>query len=252
MIMDAVSSSTPSNVSSIFQEIIAQRQKLQAGRIGQGLASGQLTQAEADRLNKSEAKIDKLDQDAMADGSISGSEFARIMHAQNKASHRIYSLKHNGQTQATGSNALLSGVTGSNAQLLGVSASNASISQASNAGSSIWSDMSKLFQDIAQLRQTLQADRIQNGVDSGQITTEEQQKLQAMETSSNDVYNQAMSDGTISPDEFMQIMQAQNATSRHIHHYRHNRQFGDSDAQAASGSTASAAPANYQPVSVTV
>ncbi|WP_243359961.1 hypothetical protein [Fundidesulfovibrio terrae] len=252
--MDAVSSSTDSSASSYFQEMVQRRQMQQAQRIAQGVQSGQLSESEANRLAKQQSRIDQMDQKAMADGSMDSQEFAKIMHAQNKSGHHIYGLKHNAATASdpTGTGGV--GAAASNA-LLSPSAS----SNASTLGSTVAADMNKLFQDIIQFRQDRQALRIQEGVDSGQLTTDEQQKLTTLEATSADQVNKAKADGNISPLEFANIVHAQNVASRYIHHYRHNNQFVDQSqaASALSGTTSQAAstattPQNYKPLSVSV
>ena len=273
--MDAVSSSTAASASSYFQEMIQRREQAQADRIAQGVSSGQLTQSEADRLGKTESRIDQLDQQAMADGTMTPSEFAKIMHAQDRTSKRIFSLQHTDSTapgsgtqgaSALASNAQTSATTASNAQLSAVTASNAQTS-----ATTAWGEMNKLFQNIAQGllqdRQTRLDQGIQAGTNSGQLTSDEQQKLQNLETQSNSVINQAMTDSTFSSGDFMQAMQAQNMLSRQIFLYRNNQQFTDpaltaatatggasTSAAAASTSGASVAPAppDYKPMSVSV
>lgn len=230
--MDAVTSAAGSfDPSSFYADIINFRKNLQNQRISQGTASGQLTQAEQAKLGKDQSRVDSLEQQAESDGSISSAEFARIMHAQNKASRHIHHMRHNGAT-AEGGDADALGVTASNAQL-SFSASNASAT-----GSAVWADMNKLMQDIAQLRQDRQAERIQEGTQSGQLTQEEARKLSAMETDNATLISNAMADGGITPQEFQGIMQAQNAASRQIRHYRHNHQSAQ-------------APAGYTPVNAT-
>jgi len=267
--MDAVSTSTSVSASSYFQDMIQRRELKQADRIAQGINSGQLTQAEADRLGQIEAKIEQLNQKAVADGTMSPTEFAQIMQAQDKASKRIFRLGHNKST-AQSSDTQSASALASNAQTSSTAASNATTT-----GTTVWGEMNKLFQDIAQGivqdRQTRLDERIKAGTESGQLTAEELQKLQKMETRASDTMSKAMADGNISPVEFMQVMHAQNVTSRHVTRYRHNQQFSTdassstaataaaalasatSSAAAASGTAASAAPLpTYKPISVSV
>jgi hypothetical protein len=260
--MDAISSSsTDSSASSYFQEMVQRRQMQQAQRIAQGVQSGQLSETEADRLGKQQARIDKMDQQAMADGSMDSQEFAKIMHAQNKAGRHIYGLGHNAATASdpTGTGGV--DASASNAALSPTASSNAS-----GLSNTVAADLSKLFTDIMQMRQDYQALRIQNGTDSGQLSADEQQKLATLEAASADKINKAKADGSVSPLEFANIMHSQNVASRRIHSYRHNSLFAGQDqaAQAlagvtgaatqAAGTTTQAAtpPPNYKPFSTSV
>lgn len=68
----------------------------QQQRIENGLKSGQLTTHEASRLEKGEAKIDRMQAHADHTGDTAA-EQARIAKAQNKESAKIEQLKHNGK-----------------------------------------------------------------------------------------------------------------------------------------------------------
>ena len=67
-------------------------------RIEQGLQSGQLTTREASRLERGEARIDRMEANAMKDGNLSDAERARITHTQDAESRAIYREKHDAQT----------------------------------------------------------------------------------------------------------------------------------------------------------
>lgn len=77
--------------------VIDQRQANQEKRIDQGIASGQLNEREANRLNKQQEHINKIEDKAKADGVVTKGERARIDHAQNHASRHIAREKHDGQ-----------------------------------------------------------------------------------------------------------------------------------------------------------
>src|SRR6266850_765958 len=66
-----------------------QRDVNQQQRIEQGLKSGSLTTREASQLERGEAKIDKMQSNAEKDGKLSPAEKARIQRAQNQESRRI-------------------------------------------------------------------------------------------------------------------------------------------------------------------
>lgn len=77
--------------------VIDQRQANQEKRIDQGIASGQLNEREANRLNKQEEHINKMEDKAKADGVVTKGERARIDHAQDRASRHIAREKHDRQ-----------------------------------------------------------------------------------------------------------------------------------------------------------
>jgi hypothetical protein len=79
---------------------IDQRQANQQKRIDQGVASGQLTPAEAARLEKREDKIAKDEAAAKADGKVTGAERRKLEREENQASRAIHRQKHDGQKVA--------------------------------------------------------------------------------------------------------------------------------------------------------
>ena len=76
---------------------IDQRQENQQQRIGQGVKSGQLNQKEAARLEKGQARVQKMEDKATADGKVTAKERRRIEAAQDKQSRRIAHEKHDKQ-----------------------------------------------------------------------------------------------------------------------------------------------------------
>jgi hypothetical protein len=275
--MDAISSSTSSGAASFLQSIIQQRQQKQQDSIAQGIQSGQISASQAAGLEKSEARISALDQQFTADGGTDVGQFAEIMRAQSHTGHRIYSLKHNdaaSQNQGiaglggalpgiTASNASLSGIIGSNASLSGILGSNAKIlglaaSNAQTVGGSLWSGLQNLTQDFAQnviqdRQQRLDA-RIQQAVSSGSVSTTQQQALQNMESTENSMVAQGTSGGSISGQEFFQIMSAQNIMNRQLSYFQNTQSLPGfaSQGTGSSQSGSSATPSTYQPVNVSV
>ena len=77
--------------------VIDQRQINQDQRIDQGIASGQLNEREANRLNKQQGRIGKMEDRAMSDGVMTKRERARIGAAQNRASRHVARQKHDRQ-----------------------------------------------------------------------------------------------------------------------------------------------------------
>ena len=78
---------------------IDQRQMNQEQRIDQGIASGQLTQRETNRLERGQDRVDNLENRAKSDGVVTARERARVQHAQNVESKRIYRQKHDRQVR---------------------------------------------------------------------------------------------------------------------------------------------------------
>ena len=76
---------------------VDQRQANQQQRIDQGVASGQLTQKEANRLEKGQDKVEKAEEKAKSDGVVTKKERARLHAQQNQQSRRIAKQKHDRQ-----------------------------------------------------------------------------------------------------------------------------------------------------------
>lgn len=76
---------------------IDQREANQSARIDQGITSGQLTQRETARLRAGQSHVQSLEDKAKADGTVTSQERARISHAQDVQSARVYRQKHDRQ-----------------------------------------------------------------------------------------------------------------------------------------------------------
>jgi hypothetical protein len=74
---------------------VTKRQLNQQARIGQGVKSGELTKGETRRLERQQAKIQMDKRAAKADGVVTPGERAKLNREQNRASKRVYKLKHN-------------------------------------------------------------------------------------------------------------------------------------------------------------
>lgn len=73
------------------------RQERQAERIDKGVESGQLNRREAARLEKGQARVQKMEDRATADGKVTKAEKRRVEHAQDVQSARIARQKHDAQ-----------------------------------------------------------------------------------------------------------------------------------------------------------
>jgi hypothetical protein len=76
---------------------VDQRQLNQERRIEQGVASGSLTDREANRLERGQQRVDNIETRAKADGVVTRQERARLHQAQDVQSRRIYAQKHDRQ-----------------------------------------------------------------------------------------------------------------------------------------------------------
>jgi hypothetical protein len=73
------------------------REANQQRRIAEGIQSGQLTPREAARLERGEARINRMEQRAKADGVVTPRERARLHGALNHESRAIARQKHDAQ-----------------------------------------------------------------------------------------------------------------------------------------------------------
>jgi hypothetical protein len=74
---------------------IEQRLENQRFRIRDGVTTGELTRKEAKRLRKQQRRIARLARSFMYDGYLDRYEFSELREKLNRASQRIYRLKHN-------------------------------------------------------------------------------------------------------------------------------------------------------------
>ena len=92
-------SGNPNSTSSQRMEADVQRNINQQNRIEKGVQSGALTNKETAHLERGQARIDRKEARAGADGHVSAREQARIQHAENRQSNKIYREKHNNHTR---------------------------------------------------------------------------------------------------------------------------------------------------------
>ncbi|MCS6292578.1 MAG: hypothetical protein H8J66_05835 [Nitrospira sp.] len=162
-----------------------QRDINQETRIEQGLKSGQLSTGEAAKLERGEAKIDRMESRALKDGNLSTNEAARIQRAQNQESNAINELKHND-------------VTGN---------PNSASSQ-------------RMQADVQ--RNINQQNRIEQGVQSGRLTKKEAARLERGQARVDRTEARAGADGHVTGREQARIQHRENVQSRHIYREKHN------------------------------
>ncbi len=76
---------------------IDKRQEVQQKRIDQGVQTGELNKRETARLERHQAGIEKMENKAKADGTVTKKERAKLHHAQNHENQRIHRQKHDRQ-----------------------------------------------------------------------------------------------------------------------------------------------------------
>jgi opacity protein-like surface antigen len=175
----------PAFAQSVATEV--QRNVNQQERIEQGLKSGSLTTKEAAKLEKGEARIDKMESNALKDGRLGPNEKARIQEAQNKESAEIAKLKANERT-----------------------------------GNPASASSQRMQADVQ--RNVNQQQRIEQGVKSGQLTNKETARLEAGQSKVNAKEAKAGADGKVGPKEQASIQKAENRQSKKIHHEKHDAQ----------------------------
>lgn len=87
----------PNSASSQRMQADVQRNINQQRRIEQGVASGELTNREAAKLEAGQARDSRLEARAGADGHVSAAEQRRVQRSENRQSRRIYKEKHDAQ-----------------------------------------------------------------------------------------------------------------------------------------------------------
>lgn len=162
-----------------------QRDVDQQQRIEQGLQSGQLNTHEAAKLESGEAKVDRMQTNAMKNGSVSPAEQARIQKAQNAESASIYKQKHDAQTGNPNSAS------------------------------------SKRMQADVQRNANQQA-RINQGVKSGSMTTAEAAGAEHGQARVDRREAVAGGNGHVGTGEQASIQHSENNQSARIYHKKHN------------------------------
>jgi len=90
----------PLSASSQRMQADVQRNVNQQQRIENGVQNGSLTNHEAGKLERGQAKVDHKEYVAGRDGHVGAHEEKRIQRAENHQSRRIFREKHDGQTRA--------------------------------------------------------------------------------------------------------------------------------------------------------
>jgi hypothetical protein len=92
----------PNSGSSQRMQADVQRNVNEQERIAQGMRSGQLTNREAARLENGQARTERMEARAGADGHVGRYEQRGIQRAENRQSRQIHNERHDGQTRGFG------------------------------------------------------------------------------------------------------------------------------------------------------
>ena len=76
-----------------------QRNVNQEKRIENGIQNGSLTNREAAKLERGQARVDRKEARAGHDGHVGAAEQAQVQRAENHQSRRIFKQKHDGQVR---------------------------------------------------------------------------------------------------------------------------------------------------------
>ena len=162
-----------------------QRDVNQQTRIENGLKSGQLTTREAGKLERGEARVEKIEANAGRNGSVSAAEQARITAAQNRESAAIYNQKHDAQ----------------------VGNPNSASSQ-------------RMQADVQ--RNVNQQARIEQGVKSGELSTREAGQLERGQARTDRAAARAARNGRVGAGEQARLQTREDRQSARIFRKKHN------------------------------
>ena len=166
-----------------------QRNVEQQQRIENGLRSGQLSTREAGRLERGEARVEKLESKADRNGSVSAAEQSRITAAQNRESRAIHDQKHDAQVGNPDSAS------------------------------------SRRMQADVQRNENQQA-RIAEGERTGQLSTREAGSLERGQSRVDRATARAARDGRVGAHEQVRLQAREDRQSTRIAHRKHNRVTG--------------------------
>jgi len=162
-----------------------QRDVNQQDRIEQGLQSGELNTREAGQLEKQEATVDKMQSKALKDGTLSPAEKTRLDRAQDKVSSDIYRDKHD-----------------------------AALGNPNSASSQ------RMQGDVQ--RNINQQARIEQGVQSGQLTNHETASLERGQAHVNRAEGHAAANGHVGAGEQANIQARASHQNKRVYGKKHN------------------------------
>ena len=162
-----------------------QRNVNQQERIESGLKSGALNTREAARLEREQSQVNRMQSRALRDGNLSAAESARINDAQNRVSRDIAREKHDVQT-----------------------------------GNPNSASSQRMQADVQ--RDINQQKRIEQGIQSGQLSNREVAGLQRGQAQLTGAQARAGADGRVGTVEQARIQNREDRQSRQIYQKKHN------------------------------
>lgn len=162
-----------------------QRNVNQQQRIEDGLKTGQLNTREAGKLERGESKVEKMQANAEKNGTVSPREQARIDAAQNRESKAIYNQKHDAQV-----------------------------------GNPTSASSQRMQGDVQ--RNLNQQQRIEQGVQSGELKTGEVAKLERGQSKVDRSTARAAADGHVGANEQARIQTREDRQNARIYRKKHN------------------------------
>lgn len=166
---------------------IVQRDINQQQRIEQGLQSGSLNTREAATLERQQSQLNRLEANALKDGTVTDAEKRRIQRGQNKTSKSIYRQKHDAQT-----------------------------------GNPNSASSQRMQADVQ--RNINQEKRIGQGLKSGELTNKEAARLERGQARVTGAEARAGADGRVGVHEQRGIQKAESIQSRRIREQKHDAQ----------------------------
>ena len=164
-----------------------QRDVNQEKRIEQGLQNGSLTTREAAALERDEAKVNRMQSQALKDGKLSDAERAKLNAAQNKASRDIATAEHNGVN-----------------------------------GNPLSASSQRMQADVQ--RNINQQQRVEAGLQNGSLTHQEAAKLERGQSKVARKEAVAGRDGHVGAHEQKRIQRSENHQSKRIYKEKHDAQ----------------------------
>ena len=162
-----------------------QRNTNQHQRIEQGLQSGALSTKEAGKLEREQTQVDRMEKNALKDGTLTSAESARIQSAQNKTSKSIAAQKHDAQ--------------------LGNPASKSS---------------QRMQADVQ--RNANQQARVEQGVKSGKLSNQQVASLERGQAHVNRAEANAAANGRVGAVEQASVQGKENVQSARVHNKKTN------------------------------
>jgi hypothetical protein len=164
-----------------------QRDVNQEQRIEHGLQNGSITTREAAILERDEAKVNRMQSQALKDGKLTDAERAKLNAAQNKTSRDIAAAEHNGVN-----------------------------------GNPLSASSQRMQADVQ--RNINQQQRVEAGIRNGSLTNHEAAKLEGGQAKVDHKEFVAGRDGNVGAHEQKRVQRSENHQSKRIYREKHDQQ----------------------------